>query len=129
MLASDKAALGLSNFLMAVLADMYRLDLTPYSECVNDPTFVYPTQTVQSKLSIGGWRILYRGNGGENMGHFSLLLHVVEDAALLGMVDPTKHADGPFTVTMTPHRSPATPAKAATLRAVQHPCTPRRPRA
>ena len=123
MLASDKAGQGLSNFLMAVLADMYRLAHRLYSVCMNDATFIYPTQNVQSKLAIGKWNILFRGGGGNTMGHFSLLLNVVEDAALL-RAKPTEHADELFTVNMTPRPSPATPAKAATPRAVLHPCKP-----
>ena len=57
------------------------------------------------------------------MGHFSLLLNVSEDAALL-LAKPTEHAAEPFPVNMTPRRSPATPAKAATPRTRQHPCKP-----
>ena len=82
MLQEELKKLGLSNFLLAMIAYMHRVDLDLYNVCINNPNYVILVQ--RSRVvhhSVGVMEVLWRGqNRLDSMGHYNLLFPKGSDA-------------------------------------------------
>ena len=82
MLQEELRKLGLSNFLLAMIAYMHNVDLDLYNLCINNPHYVILRQRSRVKNhSVGLMEVLWRGQSGlDSMGHYNLLFPKDSDA-------------------------------------------------
>jgi hypothetical protein len=82
MLQEELRKLGLSSFLLAMIAYMHNVDLDLYNLCINNPHYVILRQSSRVKNhSVGLMEVLWRGQSfRDSMGHYNLLFRKGSDA-------------------------------------------------
>ena len=81
MMHAEKAAVGLSNFLLAMIAYMHRVDSDIYNLCVGNPNYLILVQRARTVTqSIGLMSVLYRGENVSNyLGHYNIVVPTDSD--------------------------------------------------
>jgi hypothetical protein len=128
LIAIESKEPGLSNIAFAALTQMYNFGHRLFAPCLADPNYIQLVQSSSPPTGLGTLSSIIRGPAG-TMGHFSLILHKQDDAALLDRLPP---------LAQLPAQSPAretskfqdvdnarTPARTPTLPKALHmsPCT------
>jgi hypothetical protein len=82
MLQEELRQLGLSNYLLAMIAYMHNVDLDLYNLCINNPHYIILRQSSRVKNhSVGLMEVLWRGQSSPaSMGHYNLLFRKDSDA-------------------------------------------------
>jgi hypothetical protein len=82
MLQEELRKPGLSNFLLAMIAYMHRVDLDLYNLCIDNPHYVILRQRSRvENHAVGLMEVLWRGHRvPDSMGHYNLLFPKTSDA-------------------------------------------------
>ena len=89
----------------AALTHMYNLGLRLYAPCLADPNYIQLVQSSSPPTGLATLSSIIRGPAG-TMGHFNLILHKHDDAALLKR-DDAALLDAPPPLALLPAQSPA----------------------
>ena len=105
LIAIESKEPGLSNMAFAALTHMYNLGLRLYAPCLADPNYIQLVQSSSPPTALATLSSIIRGPA-RTMGHFNLILHKHDDAALLKR-DDAALLDAPPPLALLPAQSPA----------------------